>query len=68
MYDPQLYLNMFTIKLEEWNLLKWISKNKKVFLLVVVVIIIAGILDIKFEGVFYQLLPTSMQSFLSDLF
>ncbi len=68
MYDPQLYLNMFTIKLEEWNLLKWISKNKKVFLLVVVVIIIAGILDIKYEGVFYQLLPTSMQSFLSDLF
>ncbi|HBJ00580.1 hypothetical protein IAI09_22080 [Lysinibacillus fusiformis] len=59
---------MFTIKLEEWNLLKWISKNKKVFLLVVVVIIIAGILDIKYEGVFYQLLPTSMQSFLSDLF
>lgn len=68
MYDPQLYLNMFTIKLEEWNLVKWISKNKKVFLLVVVVIIIAGILDIKYEGVFYQLLPTSMQSFLSDLF
>ncbi len=68
MYDPQLYLNMFTIKLEEWNLLKWISKNKKVFLLVGVVIIIAGILDIKYEGVFYQLLPTSMQSFLSDLF
>jgi len=59
---------MFTIKLEEWNLLKWISKNKKVFLLVGVVIIIAGILDIKYEGVFYQLLPTSMQSFLSDLF
>lgn len=59
---------MFTIKLEEWNLVKWISKNKKVFLLVVVVIIIAGILDIKYEGVFYQLLPTSMQSFLSDLF
>ncbi|MCR8854303.1 hypothetical protein MKY88_23690 [Lysinibacillus sp. FSL R7-0073] len=48
--------------------MKWISKNKKVFLLVVVVIIIAGILDIKYEGVFYQLLPTSMQSFLSDLF
>ncbi|WP_291755773.1 hypothetical protein [Lysinibacillus sp. UBA5990] len=48
--------------------MKWISKNKKVFLLVGVVIIIAGILDIKYEGVFYQLLPTSMQSFLSDLF
>ncbi len=69
MYDPHLYLNMFTIKLEEWNLLKWISKHKKVFLAVVVVVmIIAGILDIKYEGLFYQLLPTSMQSFLSDLF
>jgi len=60
---------MFTIKLEEWNLLKWISKNKKAFLLVVVVvIIIAGIFDIKYEGLFYQLLPPSMQSFLSALF
>jgi len=58
---------MFTIKLEEWNLLKWISK--KAFLLVVVVVIIfAGIFDIKYEGLFYQLLPPSMQSFLSDLF
>ncbi|MGE7987697.1 hypothetical protein [Lysinibacillus fusiformis] len=49
--------------------MKWISINKKVFLVVVVVVmIIAGILDIKYEGLFYQLLPTSMQSFLSDLF
>ncbi|WP_240186198.1 hypothetical protein [Lysinibacillus fusiformis] len=49
--------------------MKWISKNKKVFLVVVVVVmIIAGILDIKYEGLFYQLLPTSIQSFLSDLF
>ncbi|WP_336636293.1 hypothetical protein [Lysinibacillus fusiformis] len=49
--------------------MKWISKHKKVFLAVaVVVMIIAGILDIKYEGLFYQLLPTSMQSFLSDLF
>ncbi len=60
---------MFTIKLEEWNLLKWISKNKKIFLfLIFVVIVIAGVLDIKYEGLFYQLLPTSMQTFLSDLF
>ncbi|MFF6016930.1 hypothetical protein [Lysinibacillus fusiformis] len=49
--------------------MKWISKHKKVFLAVVVVVmIIAGILDIQYEGLFYQLLPTSMQSFLSDLF
>ncbi|KPN94449.1 hypothetical protein AO843_05915 [Lysinibacillus sp. ZYM-1] len=61
---------MFTIKLEEWDLLKWISKNKKAFLLliVVVVVVLAGILDIKYEGLFYQLLPTSVQTFLTDLF
>jgi len=60
---------MFTIKLEEWDLLKWISKNKKAFLLLImVVVVIAGILDIKYEGLFYQLLPTSVQTFLTDLF
>ncbi|WP_230875076.1 hypothetical protein [Lysinibacillus cavernae] len=49
--------------------MKWISKNKKIFLfLIFVVIVIAGVLDIKYEGLFYQLLPTSMQTFLSDLF
>ncbi len=62
-------LKMFTIKLEEWNLLKWISKNKKIFLfLIFAVIVIAGVLDIKYEGLFFQLLPTSIQTFLSDLF
>jgi len=60
---------MFTIKLEEWDLLKWISKNKKAFLLLImVVVVIAGILDIKYEGLFYQLLPTSVQTFLTNLF
>ncbi|KUF34393.1 hypothetical protein MHI22_15850 [Lysinibacillus sp. FSL L8-0312] len=60
---------MFTIKLEEWNLLKWISKNKKIFLfLIFAVIVIAGVLDIKYEGLFFQLLPTSIQTFLADLF
>jgi len=60
---------MFTIQLEEWDLLKWISKNKKAFLLLImVVVVIAGILDIKYEGLFYQLLPTSVQTFLTNLF
>jgi len=60
---------MFTIKVEEWDLLKWISKNKKAFLLLImVVVVIAGILDIKYEGLFYQLLPTSVQTFLTNLF
>ena len=65
----QLILNMLTIMSEEWQLLNWISKNKKIFLLLIfVVIVVAGILDIKYEGLFYQLLPTSIQTFLSNLF
>ncbi|WP_338652170.1 hypothetical protein [Lysinibacillus sp. Y5S-8] len=49
--------------------MKWISKNKKIFLfLIFAVIVIAGILDIKYEGLFFQLLPTSIQTFLSNLF
>ncbi len=62
-------LNMLTITSEEWNLLNWISKNKKIFLLLIFVIfVIAGVLDIKYEGLFFQLLPTSMQTFLAGLF
>ncbi|WP_342545509.1 hypothetical protein [Lysinibacillus sp. FSL K6-4013] len=49
--------------------MNWIAKNKKIFLLLVfVVIVIAGILDIKYKGLFFQLLPTSIQTFLSNLF
>ncbi|TBV86214.1 hypothetical protein EW028_17310 [Lysinibacillus sp. OL1] len=60
---------MLTIRSEEWHLLNWISKNKKIFLLLIfVVIVVAGILDIKYEGLFFQLLPTSIQIFLSNLF
>jgi hypothetical protein len=62
-------LNMLTITSEEWNLLNWISKNKKIFLLLIfVIVVIAGVLDIKYEGLFFQLLPTSMQTFLAGLF
>lgn len=65
----QLILNMLTIMSEEWQLLNWIAKNKKIFLLLIfVVIVVSGILDIKYEGLFFQLLPTSIQTFLSNLF
>jgi len=60
---------MLTITSEEWNLLNWISKNKKIFLLLIfVIVVIEGVLDIKYEGLFFQLLPTSMQTFLAGLF
>ncbi|MFC4322268.1 hypothetical protein [Litchfieldia salsa] len=46
-----------------------IAKNKKVFLFIILIIfIIAGILDIKYEGLIYQLLPNSIQSQLTDIF
>lgn len=53
----------------EGNVLKWIpAKYKKtVLLLFVMIIVIATVLDIKYEGLFFQLLPSSLQTFLADL-
>ncbi|MDM5250983.1 MULTISPECIES: hypothetical protein [unclassified Lysinibacillus] len=49
--------------------MKWISKNKKPLALVIILIIfIAGILDIKYEGLFFQMLPESIQTYLADVF
>jgi len=49
--------------------LNWISKNKKPFLaFIVIIIIIAGLLDIKYEGLFFQMLPKSLQSQLANIF
>ena len=47
----------------------WITKkNKKTTLLLLIIIfIIAGLLDIKYEGVFFQLLPKSIQSYLAEI-
>ncbi|MBY0123556.1 hypothetical protein [Bacillus sp. S/N-304-OC-R1] len=48
---------------------KLIKKYKKsIVLLIIVLFIIAGLLDIKYEGLFFQLLPSSIQSYLADLF
>ncbi|MEK4027501.1 MULTISPECIES: hypothetical protein [Bacillaceae] len=50
--------------------MKWMSKkNKKsILVLIVLVLLIAGFLDIKYEGLFFRLLPNSIQSYLTDLF
>lgn len=50
--------------------LKWISKrNKKpIVLIIVIFLFIAGLLDIKYEGLFFQLLPNSVQSYLANIF
>ncbi|MGY3187573.1 hypothetical protein [Lysinibacillus sp. TE18511] len=49
--------------------MKWISKNKKPLLLVIIIMVfIAGILDIKYEGLFFRILPESIQTYLADFF
>ncbi|MFC9540617.1 hypothetical protein ACFTQ7_12115 [Lysinibacillus sp. NPDC056959] len=49
--------------------MKWISKNKKLLLIFIIIIMfIAGILDIKYEGLFFQLLPESVQTYLANIF
>ncbi|TKI53829.1 hypothetical protein FC756_21905 [Lysinibacillus mangiferihumi] len=54
---------------KEGSFLNWISKNKKPFLaFIVILIIIAGLLDIKYEGLFFQMLPKTVQDFLANLF
>ncbi|WP_369435937.1 hypothetical protein [Lysinibacillus fusiformis] len=48
--------------------MKWISKNKKPLILFLIIIIcVAGLLDIKYEGLFFQILPKSIQTYLADI-
>ena len=52
------------------DFVKWMSKKNKrsILLLIVIIFFIAGLLDIKYEGLFFQLLPNSIQSYLADIF
>ncbi|USK56312.1 hypothetical protein LIS82_07510 [Cytobacillus solani] len=46
----------------------FIKKNKMTILFsTIIIFFIAGLLDIKYEGLFFQLLPAAIQSFLADL-
>jgi len=46
-----------------------LKKHKNFILIIIVVlIVIAGLLDIKYEGLFFQLLPNSIQSYLADIY
>ncbi|WP_180968096.1 hypothetical protein [Cytobacillus massiliigabonensis] len=46
----------------------FIKKNKKTVLFsIIILLFIAGLLDIKYEGLFFQLLPASIQSYLTDI-
>ncbi|MBM6617825.1 hypothetical protein [Bacillus suaedaesalsae] len=43
--------------------------NKKFIVsTIIIVLVIAGLLDLKFEGLIYQLLPKAVQSFLGEIF
>nr|WP_198044791.1 hypothetical protein [Lysinibacillus timonensis] len=44
------------------------QKKKLLFIIVFLVVIIAGLLDLKFEGLFYQMLPESVQSMITNVF
>ncbi len=45
------------------------KKNKKpILILMIILLFIAGLLDIKYEGLFFQLLPDFIQSYLADVF
>ncbi|WP_456277944.1 hypothetical protein [Bacillus sp. AK128] len=49
--------------------MRWIQKNKKFILFFgLFILIIAGLLDLIFQGLFYQLLPEPVQSYITDLF
>lgn len=38
------------------------------FVIVLLVLIVAGILDLKFEGLFYKMLPDSIQNYVNEIF
>jgi predicted membrane protein len=42
-------------------------KKKPIILVIVLVIIIAGLLDLRYEGLFFQLLPEPVQSYIADI-
>ncbi|WNS79361.1 hypothetical protein RRU94_17600 [Domibacillus sp. DTU_2020_1001157_1_SI_ALB_TIR_016] len=45
------------------------KKNKKpILILMIILLFIAGLLDIKYEGLFFQLLPDFIQSYLAGVF
>ncbi|MGM9966147.1 hypothetical protein [Rummeliibacillus sp. POC4] len=49
--------------------MKWLTKNKAIlFVVMIIIIFVAGLLDIKYKGLFYQVLPDSIQSYLANFF
>ncbi|MCI1590218.1 hypothetical protein [Heyndrickxia oleronia] len=44
------------------------KKNKILILLFIMLLCVAGLFDIKYKGLFFQLLPNTIQSYLAGFF
>ncbi|MEH7345086.1 hypothetical protein V7122_14630 [Bacillus sp. JJ1532] len=49
--------------------MKRLSKKlkKPIVILIIFLFVLAGLLDIKYEGLLFQLLPNSIQTYLADI-
>jgi len=56
-----------TEKMEE-NQVNRILKKKLLFIIVIMILFIAALLDIKYQGLFFKLLPNTLQGYLGDIF
>ena len=54
-------------KLEE-NQVNRSIKKKLLFIMAIMILFIAALLDIKYQGLFFKLLPNSIQGYLADIF
>ena len=51
----------------EGNQVKRSLKRKLLFIMIIMILFIAALLDIKYQGLFFELLPNSIQSYLTDI-
>ena len=52
----------------EENQVNRILKKKLLFSIVIMILFIAALLDIKYQGLFFKLLPNTLQGYLGDIF
>ena len=51
----------------EGNQVKRSLKKKLLFIMIIIILFIAALLDIIYQGLFFELLPNSIQSYLTDI-
>jgi hypothetical protein len=51
----------------EGNQVKRSLKKKLLFIMIIIILFIAALLDIIYQGLFFELLPKSIQSYLTDI-